>query len=462
MSKRIQMNSNKQLVMLSPKSKGSKRGLPKNTSAKPVRAQNKSSSLKGIKSGSGNNSLVSFVKKENIPIVYSQSIKMKSQKTRDLGSGNLRLQHQELVTEIVTAKTTDQFNGFNLIKIHVNPGLTSSFPWLSSLARNYLNYQFSQLELCFIPRNSVTKEGSVMMFAEYDPSASDPENRKDFLNRKHAQENQVFKQMVFSCDISDLRKEKAHYIRVGKPTNNQDIKLLDACTMYFAYEGTLPNLSLGDLFWQYTVDLITPNLHLGRNLINSIESTRADGVNNTATDALPLGVMTASSFLGNFAGALLNTATGGLAGQFFSTGKTILKFIQGFFPTPVSGAVPNQIGLQILEKKQNVDDFVSIIYTDEDDLDLLSLASNEVSELALLNDFNDISASNVLKTVDVVDNPSGNRVTNFLAAIPANAIFRFYAETTGHPSTGAPSIIMVDANASSIGLLSSFVHINFN
>jgi hypothetical protein len=430
----------------------------KANSLKLARVNNK----KGITKSNTNNNRVGFVSSEDIPLIISKSIKMKSPLTMDLGSGDLGLTHQELITTVHTSKSVQIVGGFNLIKIHVNPGLKSSFPWLNSLAVNYLNYQFTSLSLVYVPRNTVTVPGSVMVFAEYDPSASDPENRQDFLNRKNAQENQVFKQLVFKCSSDDLVKEKAHYIRVGAPSKSQDIKLLDCATLYFAYEGVTPDINIGDLFWQYSIALITPNLHLGRNLISKIESTLGRTASpNSATDALPLGIVTAANFIGNFAGALLSTATGGLSGQFFSTGKTILKFIQGYFP-PAIGGPPNNVDLQVLVKKEDIDNNVEIIYKNEDDQNILSIAAGEFDETALLKDFTDITVTNSLVLSSALDGSSNVRLINWGVSLPAHSIFRFKASSTGNPSRGYPSIIIGDLNMNTLGLLPDPVDIQYN
>jgi len=406
---------------------------------------------------------VKFVtEKESIPVVYSRKVNMNSPKTKDLGKGNMRIVHQELVTEIRTAKTTNgQNNGFVLYKIHVNPGLQDSFPWLSSLARNFKNYKFWMLALCFVPRNNVVQAGTSMMYCEYDPDASDPENRKDLLNRKQAAEIQVFKDLDFFAEMEELAKEKSHYIRTGPPLKNQDIKLQDCANFYYAYDGTSPDTLIGDLFFQYTVDLITPDLQIGRNLITRIESVTVPSKPGSATTVLPFGVTDIAKIAGDFAGALLDTATGGFAGNLFSTGKQILKFIQSYLPVRSDSITPTAPTLSLHERVKNLDDKVSINIRNEDDFDELLLASNTTDETDFSSKFINITNTNVTLNSDARD-VNGHRFTSWIVAVPANAIIRFSYPTTGtvYPADATPLLNLFDANGSKVGINLLAVDVN--
>ena len=192
--------------------------------------------------------VVKFVKQKNVPITKSTSTKMKAPQYKTLDKGNIIIKNQELITEIKTAaKNENNVNGFNILRLHVNPGLQQVFPWLNNLAKNYVSYKITHVKLVYAPRNNTTQPGSTMIYFEYDPSASSPQNRKDFLNRKLAQEHQVFEMNVFAGDPRDLGKEKTHYVRTGALQENLDIKLYDTCVAFFAYEGTNHSTIIGEV-----------------------------------------------------------------------------------------------------------------------------------------------------------------------------------------------------------------------
>jgi hypothetical protein len=423
-------------------------------------------SRKGKKSGSSGitnkSTKVDFIVEGSEPIVYTKSIKMKSPKFSRSSDGSLTLKNQELATGVlsVAAGSGATYNGFQLIQVPVNAGLSSCFPWLSGLAAQYVTYKFDMLEMIFIPRNATTQPGSIMMYAEYDPSSSRPENRKDFLNRKNAQECQIFKSMIFKLDVKDMQKEKSHYVRVGKVQSGSDIKLLDTCTFYIAYEGTTPNTVLGDLFWKYSVVLTTPDLKVSRNLITKIETCAGTtATSGSATNALPFGVLTAANFVGDFIGAGLSAATGGLSVQAFATAKTILKYIQGYFPT--NAGTPAVVNCQVLEQKLLIKDDDELQFYNEDDFDLLSIAAAATSQTVLLQSFTDLSSTNVTVVDNIVVGGSNDRYMTWAVSCPANCVIAF-SQASGIAPGGVPNLVMTDLDPNKIGLNLSQVDINYN
>lgn len=428
-------------------------------SQKTKKRSNNSSKKVNVGIGAYKNK-VSFIKSQKIPLAYSNSTKMISPKVMYQGDGNICISNQELITEVKTLTSTQSVNDFNLLVFHVNPGLASVFPWLSSMARNYVSYQFDMLELIYVPRNTVTVPGSAMIYAEYDPSASRPENRKDFLNRKNAEEVQVFKQMDFKADQKDLHKEKTHYVRVAPPPSGQDIKLLDTCIFYFAYQGTTPATVIGDLFWRYKLKLMTPTLHIGRNQITNVESCIGTSVANSATATLPLGVMQAAQFVGDFTGVLLNTVTGGLAGNIFSTGKAILKIIQSFLPATALAAAPSSLVLRVYVPKTSTDDLSGLAIVSEDDFDIMTSFYNSYVAGTLASNFIDLTSQNSIALYDTLG--SGNqRVQLWALAAPANSIIQFVSSGSSVP-TGSPTLNIGDYNPIKTGLLTSPLYINLN
>lgn len=297
------------------------------------------------KTKKGNN-LSKVVVVKNEPLLKSTELKMQSPVFNYNKDGSLVMTHIELIDTITSAKSTSGTNGFNIVGYHVNAGIKSSFPFLHALAQNYKTYEFSNLSYSYIARGNYSKDGAVMFHAEYDPSVSPPENRIEFLNRSNAVEAQVFKNITYSLKNKDMKKEYTHYVRIGPLNDDQDVKLYDVANIWFGYEGTSPSTILGDIFVTYTVKLSTPTVRLAEKQIKSIESNiGTTPIANSATVEKPFGDLNPGSFVGDFLGSLLDTATGGLSGLFFTTAKTVLKTISMFLPnnqTPLlAGPVSN-------------------------------------------------------------------------------------------------------------------------
>ncbi len=83
-----------------------------------------------------------------------------------------RVVHRELIYSDVAGDTTFNLRGI----IPVNPGLSLSFPWLSSIAGNYKEYRFHSLRFEYEPMVPTTTRGVVYLAPDYDAM--------DYMNTK--------------------------------------------------------------------------------------------------------------------------------------------------------------------------------------------------------------------------------------------------------------------------------------
>jgi hypothetical protein len=434
---------NKKTVVLSV---SQKRNKPKKRAQRPS-IVNRKLNLKSLENKVSGKQ-VSFIKEEFIPLTKSRKLVVpKPMRGFDPKTGDLMVTYTELVTTLTSITTTNGLaTGFNMYIFHVNPGLKSSFPFLSSMAANYTDYRFAKLELIFVPRGNVTRDGNIAMSAEFNSDAKPPESRKELLIRKNAVETQVFQTCVLTCDGSDMAKENAHYIRLQKLSPSANMKLYDAALLYYSYEGVPSNTLLGDIFVTYTVRLITPKFREAEKQIASIESNIGMATAGTATANLPLGAMTAASFIGDFIGVGLSTLTGGLSGQFFSTAKSVLKLITGLFP-PAAGGYSNPVGLTIGARAGNTYSSNSnlIDFIEEDDSDILNYAVNSASLVVFNQNFTDLTSGNVFQYGSSIDQTTSYTTRQWAVAWPANTVLRVFTAAVGNgPSVLAPSISFTD------------------
>lgn len=388
------------------------------------------------------------------PLVKSTSLKMPSPKFSLGKDGSMILSHCELINSVTTVNTNDDKNGFNIIGFPVNAGLKATFPFLSSLAQNYKSYEFEQLSFTFIARGNYTRDGAIMFYAEYDPDTQPPENRIEFLNRSNAVEAQVFKNTTYSLKKKDMSKEKSHYVRLGKIDEKSDLKLYDCANLFFAYEGTPKNTLIGDIFVNYTVRLVTPTLRLAEKQVKNIESTKGTGFSSGQTMTNPFGGtagLTAGNFVGDFLSGLLSAATGGLAGQFFSTAKSVCKFIQFLLPQQGGAYTPNDIDLQLSVPKSSYEYNKTlkegfVMFINEDDEDLLYTAANCSSETDYTNKFLDITSTNVKAISNGVNGVTTDKIQTFAVVWPPNAILRCKMVSGGGniPPGPYPTITITD------------------
>jgi hypothetical protein len=404
--------------------------------------------------------LKNVVSVKDEPLVKSTKILMPSPKFNYTKDGSLGLTHCELISSITTSSTHDNNNGFNVLGWPINAGLKATFPFLSSLAQNYKSYEFLSLTFSFVARGNYTRDGAIMFYAEYDPDTAPPENRIEFLNRSNAVEAQVFKNTDYSLKPKDMRKEKSHYVRLGKVDEKSDLKLYDTANLFFAYEGTPKETLIGDIFVSYNCVLSTPTLRLAEKQIKSIESCKGTGNASGQSMTNPFGGsagLTAGNFVGDFLSGLLNAATGSFAGQFFSTAKSVCKFVQCLFTKNSGAFTPNDVALSVGIPKTN-NEYLSyltdgnLMIINEDDEDILYKAANAADQTTYDNLFTDITSTNSVLIQNAV-NGSSERVMSWAVIMPANAVMRLVSLAGGSNLAPGPfsTITFSDLDARKTG-----------
>jgi hypothetical protein len=143
----------------------------------------------------------------------------------------------------------------------VNPGLASTFPWLSSIAYNYESYKFNSLSFRFETQKSTATSGTVLLAADYDAADADPANKQAMMQFHGAVRTAPWAGVSMVCDKRDLQKFGVQrYIRSGALASNLDVKTYDVADFLIATQGMADTTAVGELYVEYDVELITPQL----------------------------------------------------------------------------------------------------------------------------------------------------------------------------------------------------------
>jgi len=152
--------------------------------------------------------------------------------------------------------------------IVVQPGLNSTFPWLSNIALLYDRYKFLKLELEFITSCPTTTSGTVYM--AFDPDALDqgPSSTSDMLQYKVNLQFSPF--LTQKMAIGKSVMNKILYTRApAQPLGNADLKTYDLGLFYVTTDNTVSGVALGTIRLNYTIQLMDPQPRAD----NSIGST---------------------------------------------------------------------------------------------------------------------------------------------------------------------------------------------
>jgi len=174
--------------------------------------------------------------------------------------GGIVLTHKEYIGDVYA---NDVGVNFSVQSYSLNPGLTSTFPWLSQIANNYEEYEIIQCAFTYKPTCSDNQEtaglGTVCAVTIYDVNDPDYTNKRDVLTGAGANAVVITGSLVHGveCDDEQNSGSSQKYVRNG-PVVGTSLKDYDAAKVNFCVVGTAPsiaNQTIGELWISYTVML---------------------------------------------------------------------------------------------------------------------------------------------------------------------------------------------------------------
>jgi len=171
--------------------------------------------------------------------------------TRD----SCRITHRELIANVsgsVAFATPLQFA--------LNPGMSTSFPWLSIMAQAWEEYHFTKLRFCYYTRTGSNTPGSALLIPDYDAADSAPTSEFTAAAFEDVAEDVPWKDI--NCTLREGAMHGAgprKFIRSGPLAANLDIKTYDAGSLFVGtVDGTA--VAWGKLWVEYDVTFYTPQL----------------------------------------------------------------------------------------------------------------------------------------------------------------------------------------------------------
>jgi len=205
-------------------------------------------------------------KLETVPVARSRFITTGSPKQKTLPNGDVIVEHREFLQNIVGSQA------FSVSGRPVNPGQGQTFPWLQYLAALYESYRFEFLEFEYQNTCGSSTDGLVMLAIDYDASDPAPGDKVTMATYRGYARDAAWKDFRHHSIDADLHKLKSNYVRPGALSANQDIKLYDVGNMFIATEGMAGATTVGELYVNYKVRLMTPQL--GSSLAGLSKSAR--------------------------------------------------------------------------------------------------------------------------------------------------------------------------------------------
>lgn len=171
------------------------------------------------------------------------------------------IRHREFLTTVRSSTNFALQNSFTL-----NPGNSTTFPWLSTIAASFQEYRWKGLVFHYIPTSGSAISGtspslgSVMMQTSYRSTDSPPSNKAELLNEYWSGEavpSETFAHPI-ECDPKE-NPFNVQYVRTGAVPDGDSSLIYDLGVTHVCTQGQLAaNNTLGDIWVTYEVELKKP------------------------------------------------------------------------------------------------------------------------------------------------------------------------------------------------------------
>jgi hypothetical protein len=178
---------------------------------------------------------------------------------------NFVIEEDEYIAEVTPANEP----AFNVVQYPVNPGQVGTFPWLSTIAKNFEKYCFEYLEFYYKREVSefATNGQTGKVIYSFDTDASDPapfgkQEMEATDPHEDALPSENFRLPIPPKMLVPVLTD-AHFVRPGALPANADLKTYDVGTLNVATQATAANTATGELHVRYRVRLMIPILPPG-------------------------------------------------------------------------------------------------------------------------------------------------------------------------------------------------------
>lgn len=175
-------------------------------------------------------------------------------------SESVVFRHREYIGEVSST------NAFTTTTYPVNPGLSSTFPYLSTIASCFQEYRFRGLVFEFkstgadaLVNGTNTALGTVGLVAQYRADASSLQTKVEFLNEMWSTSCKTSENTLLPVECAPKENPmNIQYVRTGPPTG--DIKNYDLCSVTVATNGSPGQNVVGELWASYEIELLKPTV----------------------------------------------------------------------------------------------------------------------------------------------------------------------------------------------------------
>ncbi len=177
---------------------------------------------------------------------------------------SVRVKHREYLGDVNSSVA------FALQAYSINPGLSQTFPWLSSLAENFQAYRFHGLVFEFWSTSSNalnnvnTALGTVVMATQYNAARANFTSKAEMEQYEFATSCKPSMSMIHPVECASLEAPLSElYIRTGALPAGEVLQFYDYGKFQLATVGMQNANNIGELWVSYDVELYKPRISPG-------------------------------------------------------------------------------------------------------------------------------------------------------------------------------------------------------
>lgn len=166
-----------------------------------------------------------------------------------------RVVQRELILASVAGSTAFTVQNF----LHLNPGLSTVFPWLSTIAVNWEQYRCHKLRACWVPIAPTSTQGDILLSPNYDSSDPQPVTETQAANTYGAVSNSCWQPFCIDFDQSAMMGlGPRRYVRNCAVAG--DLKTFDVGTLAVCSVNETGTSAVGKLYFEYDFEFFIPQL----------------------------------------------------------------------------------------------------------------------------------------------------------------------------------------------------------
>lgn len=183
------------------------------------------------------------------PVAYNVAVRKNAPRFRS-AEGKYIVTNREFIAE-VTGNTV-----FSVASFTTQPGLATSFPWLSQIANTHQRYHVKKLVFTYVPLSATSERGRVILAFAIDPLDETPISKSELFQYPTSTESSVWASNKLV--VNPMSRNDTLFTRAGAIVDT-DIKTYDFGKLFVGASNTANDTDkIGEIFVDYEVELLVP------------------------------------------------------------------------------------------------------------------------------------------------------------------------------------------------------------